>query len=315
MTSRPYKGPTTAPRYDGSEVFENLTPGTIAQNQTYPAFERRNWRILEGEWVNLSYFQKIASGRRCSCWGNNTSPSGKCRICYKTGIVGGWNKLGTKSWILDPTTADMKLTGIQLVPTEQEGPMVFELADEATYGEIVVTGDFEGCWGPLDLFESLHWAGDGEIHHYIKTPAQTAWIVLTEANLESLLSTPQRFDIKITMRRPNVNVPEPPLVSKLLIRIHRTSDDTTLVKANRPRGTHALALTELGTLEEWTTLRHWFDSTLSNITSDDWFWERQNDIRWKAVDVERFAPQNYLLSTDVTLRKVQDFEPISAFPI
>lgn len=316
MTTRDYKGPETAPRYDGSEVFDNLTPGTIAQLQTYPAFYRRNQQILNGEWVALSYFQRITSGRRCSCWGNNTSPSGKCRVCYKTGVVGGYQKYGTKQWILDGTTPNLILNNVQLSPTTQEGPLIFELADNALTGDIVVTGSFDGCWGPLDVFDPLWWNGDGEIGAFIKTPAQTAWIPLSEASLENLFSTPQRFDIKLTLKRPNINVTEPPLVSKLVMRIQRTDTDHTLVKANRPRGTHTLALSELGVLEEWTSERWWLDSSeVANLTSEDWFYDRNNDVKWKVVDTDKFAPQNYLLSWDATVTKVQDFEPISAFPV
>lgn len=312
VSSKSYKGPQTVPRYDGSEVFENLTPGTIAMLQTYPAMKRRFQKILDGEWVATSYFQPLASGRQCSCWGTNSSPSGACRVCYKTGIVGGYSKYGTDAWVLDATHPELKMSNLKLL-TAKEGPVLFGLDDQATKGELIVTGWFSGS-GSIDVLESLLWEETGRISISIRTPAATTWLEARTATVDSLLATPQRFDIRVTFDRPSLSAATP-LFAKLLIRRHLNDTDSTEVKANRPRGTHAMALTDIGVLDEWTSERWWLDATLQNLTSNDWFYDRANAVRWKIVDTEKFAPQNYLLSWDATVRKVQDFEPIIFFPV
>jgi len=316
VSTKPYKGVKTPRRFDGAEPLRDLTPGAIANEQTFPAIRHRNEISLMGEWVSCSYFQKVASGRRCSCWGANSAPAENCKVCYQTGIVGGWNKVGTAQWVLDPTLPNVQLLNIKPYVL-QDGPTVWGLADGALTGSIEVTGSFEGAWGAWDAWDGLHWAGNGTVAHHIKTPASTAWLPLTTTNLVNLFSTPQLFTVRVTLTRPSTGLQyaEEPIFSKLALRVHRTEVDSTEVRCNRPRGTHALALTEMGLLDEWTSERSWWDSTLPSLGSEDWFYDRGRAVRWKVVDVDMLAPNNYLLSWDVTARKVQAFEPMANFPL
>jgi len=320
LPAKSYKGPKPDRRVDGSEVFDNLSPRTIAELQTYPGMQERNKRAVDAEHVALQFYQQLRAGRRCSCWGNNENASGSCRVCYGVGIVGGYQKFGTRQWVFDATIPGMSLSNIDILTTAQEGPALFGLAEGATSGEILVKGDFRGNWGtgykstcppgegPVDLIDSEFWEdNDGQITFWIKTPAETVWQPLSKSNMNGLLTQPQRFDVRITMERPGVEA-QTPLLQHLMIRVFRTSKGATQLKANRPRGTHALALSELGVLDEWTSERWWFESSVPPITDLDWFLDIARNVRWKAVDTDHMQPQNRSLSWDVAVRKVQDFE-------
>lgn len=318
MSSKVYRGPRPPRRYDGSEVFDNLSPRTIAELQTYPGMVQRHIRAVDVEHVQVQFYQQLRAGRRCSCWGSNTHASGSCEVCYGIGIVGGYAKYGCAQWVLDATAPHMTLSNIDVLLTKQEGPHVFGLTEGATSGEILIPGDLQGNWGqpglcppeegPVDVIDSHHWEeDDGKISFFIRTPAQTTWQRLDKEHLNNLLIYPQRFDVRITFDRPSVNAPSP-LLQHLMIRVFRTDVAATRLKANRPRGTHAQSLAELGVLDEWTSERWWFESQVPNLTDLDWFLDVARDIRWKAVDTDKMAPQNVTLSWDVTVRKVQSFE-------
>ena len=326
MAARDYKGPQSQRRVDGSEVFDNLSPRTIAEEQTYPAWVERNKRALDGEFLEAYFYQQVRSGRRCSCWGKDNDPSGSCEVCYGTGIVGGYLKYGTAQWVLDVTAPDVVMNNVRLYTTKGDGPSVFGLVEDATHGEIQATGSFQGHWGPrgtsscpeqrgrIDTILKNGWPGnDGSFFISVRVPSG-AWKPLTDDVLNTLFTTPQRFEIKVELQRPSVNA-EVPLFQHLFMRIFRLTEEDTVVKANRPRGTRALTLSELGVLDEWTSERWWFDGTIPNITDLDWFYDIGQQVRWKAVDTDAFRPQNHLLGWDVTVRKVQTFERMSRYPL
>ncbi len=318
MGAKAYKGPWPQREYDGSEVFDNLSPRTIATLQTYPGMIQRNIRAVDAEHVTLQFYQQLRAGRRCTCWGSNTNASGSCEVCYGTGIVGGFSKYGCAQWVLDATAPNLTLNNIDILMTKNEGPHIFGLSEGAVSGEIIVKGDLQGNWGkpgscpreegPVDLIDSHFWQDDdGQISFFIRSPQFTAWRPLNKEHMNDLLQYPQRFDVRITMQRPSVGA-QTPLLQHLMIRVFRTNVAATRLKANRPRGTHAQSLAELGVLDEWTSERWWFESRVPNLTDLDWFLDINRNIRWKAVDTDKMAPQNVTLSWDVTVRKVQDFE-------
>lgn len=49
------------------------------------------------------YYKRKNNGRRCSCYGDELSPDSDCSVCYGTGFVGGYDKYGTFTEIIDFT--------------------------------------------------------------------------------------------------------------------------------------------------------------------------------------------------------------------
>jgi hypothetical protein len=297
-----------------------LSVGEIAASHTYPAVRRRNDQSLNSNWIETNYYQRVTAGRRCSCWGPNTSPSGSCRICWGTGVVGGWTKYGTAHWVLDTTTQNTMLTNITpSFDPDASGPSYFVLDDTAVTGVIETRGSWGGAYGPLDVIDALHWETTGSIKYLIRLYGSSSWKSLTEDNVNDLFSQPAVFDVRVEVSRPTT-LSDSPIVGRLLLRILRTPDAETVVRANKPKNTHAMALSELGVIDEWASERWWLNHTLQNITSEDWFYDLGRQYRWKIVDVEKLAPTvdshtEYLISWDASVRKVQEDEPIAEFPL
>jgi len=313
MSTKQYKGPQTISRIDGSWPINNW-PNQIAHTQTYPAVRQRNKLSLCGNPIYLYFYQKLTSGRRCSCWASNASPSANCYNCFSTGIVGGYNKFGTSQAIIDTTHPNLVTVGL-IKDVAEEGPEVWTLDDNNLRGIIQTKIWFDGNWGPLDYFNVRQWIPDGgAVGWYFKPLNGPTWISLNIINLTRYLDRPQILEIKSEISRPGLKA-QSPVVVNAYIRVKRTPQSDTVIKADRPKVTKSFALEENGVLDEWTTANFWLDETLANITSYDWFYDVNEKIRWKVVDVNPLAPDGYLLCWDCQTRRVHNFESLYNFPI
>lgn len=54
--------------------------------------------------------------------------------------------------------------------------------------------------------------------------------------------------------------------------------------------------------------------TVPVYTSEDWFFNHQDGFKWKVVSIDPLKPRNYILSTDMSVMKVQPFDPLHSFP-
>lgn len=313
MGIKSYRGPRNLTRIDGSEPI-NSWVRQIATRQTYPAIRRRNVLSLDADPVNLYFYQKLLSGRRCTCWGKDANPHVHCANCFGQGIVGGYNKFGTSQVVVDTSLPEVRVVGL-VRETELEGPEVWVLEDEALTGYLEARIHFQGNWGPLDHLSTLHYTPDGSVVRWtIRALGQSQYVPLNRQNLEELFTRPQLLEVRMECERPGLEAHSPVIVNAHL-RIKRTPETEIIVKANRPKITHAYALAELGVLDEYTTAVHWLDHTISQVTSNDWFYNTDEEIRWRVVDVSDLAPQNYLLSREATCRRVLKSEPIAKYPV
>lgn len=313
MASKSYRGPLNLARIDGSRPI-NGYPRLIAERQTYPAVRQRNQLSLDADPVFLNFYQKLESGRRCTCWAKDASPHSECQNCFGTGFVGGYNKYGTYQTVVDAGLPEITAVGL-IKESNQEGPEMWVLDDDRLSGYLEARLNFQGNWGPVDHLDLLHYIPDGgSVRWKIRAYGQQAYVDLTRENLDTLFLRPQLLELRVEVDRAGLHV-DSPVVTNAHIRIKRTPTTDTTVRADRPRITRAFALAELGALDEWTTAQHWLDHTLSRITSHDWFYNVNEKIRWKVVDAQDLAPQQYLLSWDCTCRRVQEFEPIARYPV
>jgi hypothetical protein len=328
VPSRAYKGPKGGNRIDGSE---SIGPWVrrIAELQTYPALRRRNAISLDADPVELHFYSELVRGRECSCIGRSENPSSACPTCFGVGIVGGYNKYGTTQVVVDPTLPNSASSGIKIA-VPPEGPEAWVLEDNALFGVLEATIHFEGHCGPVDHLGLLGYEGGegGSVGWSIRplgrnefccnelSPIEVSgnWLPLTAQTLQELTTKPQLLRVRLQLSRTGTAAKSPVGV-RALLRIKREPSSETVIRANRPQITRAIALAELGQLDEWTTANYWTDHKLPLITSRDWLYDLDSRERWKIVDAKDLAPQNYLLSWDLTCRRVQDFEPIYRYPI
>jgi hypothetical protein len=75
----------------------------VIKEQLAPRIAQKSSNAVLSDRRAFFYYKRKKNGRRCSCFGNETSPDSDCLVCYGTGFVGGYDKYGTHSEIIDYT--------------------------------------------------------------------------------------------------------------------------------------------------------------------------------------------------------------------
>lgn len=76
------------------EVIRDQLADRIAQKSSNAGMSDRR---------EFFYYKRKTNGRRCSCYGDELSADSDCGVCYGTGFVGGYDKYGTFTEIIDFT--------------------------------------------------------------------------------------------------------------------------------------------------------------------------------------------------------------------
>lgn len=84
MSGRSYRNKEPTRRFDGSDVFRqpHFWLSDLHATQTYPAIEERAKTSHTVEWCDVWFYQRIASGRRCSCHALGATPYMACPVCF-----------------------------------------------------------------------------------------------------------------------------------------------------------------------------------------------------------------------------------------
>jgi len=85
----------------------------VIKEQLAPRIAQKSANAVLSDRRAFFYYKRKKNGRRCSCFGNETSPDSDCLVCYGTGFVGGYDKYGTHSEIIDYTRSYVFASGIE----------------------------------------------------------------------------------------------------------------------------------------------------------------------------------------------------------
>lgn len=283
-----------------------------AREDLLPIIAQKTRNALNVTPIYIEYFQRVKTGRRCSCFTIETDPAGLCPACWGTGIIGGYNKRGTKTEIFDVTYQNVVTSNVQPDYGINTRPIFWSLLDTAIYGTIEYSLQIIKNTGILDLFEVRDYQPQGtEIYYFVRSDAETTYVPLTRASLEARLNS-NFIHFFITFKRatPSTAIPKLQLIrfSYRLLRL-------TGLRADIPRVTESLTLEELGIYESFTNQQFVLDNTLKNCTTEDFIVNLLDNTRWKIVEVQSNAPMNMILSWDLVCRKVQDFEHYAKVPV
>lgn len=75
----------------------------VVKDQLAPRIAQKSANAVLSDRRAFFYYKRKTNGRRCSCFGEETSPDSDCSVCYGTGFVGGYDKYGTHTEIVDFT--------------------------------------------------------------------------------------------------------------------------------------------------------------------------------------------------------------------
>jgi hypothetical protein len=298
---------------DGSEVLKDVAH-EIAVDQLIPRIARRNQIAVETIQTRMHLYHRLLPGqdRRCSCFDVEISPSSLCRVCYGTGVVGGYTKYGTNLAVLDVTHPSVRTVGIIPDYTRRSRPRHFVLQEGATRGYLVTRIPLQTTTGVLDMLYVQHDAPPGtQLDARIQAPSDPTPVVFTRDALAARLFNPW-VEVRINMERSTVATPSPRF-GALYFRYERFEDKVLLV--NVPRRERKSMLTDTGLTDEWNPQSFWTDNKAKYIGEQDLLFDLDTDRRWKITQVSANAPQEKLLSWDLQARLLRNYESETKFPI
>ncbi len=85
----------------------------VIKEQLAPRIAQKSANAVLSDRRAFFYYKRKNNGRRCSCFGQETSPDSDCSVCYGTGYVGGYDKYGTHTEIVDYTKPYVFTSGVQ----------------------------------------------------------------------------------------------------------------------------------------------------------------------------------------------------------
>lgn len=290
---------------DGHEIFGD-NPRTIAK-KLVEQIKIKNKVAINVDRRRFYYFQRKrpSGGRRCSCWGIETSPDGFCQVCYATGVVGGYDKYGCITEIVDVTHENISLVNVLPDYNLHTRPVMWSLLPTAVKGYLEVEVPIQKNNGVLDaLVIARQLKPGGRVDALIKSSGDADFVPLTKSALETRLGVTSIL-LKVELSR---STPEDhrPILSHIMLRYRIKKDIEVL--ADIPREEEAWSLAELGTLASYSTIQLFVSHDLTNLSTEDFFHEIRTGRRFKPISVNPNRPFETLTSWDLSCRIVQQFD-------
>lgn len=260
------------------------------------------------------YFRRKSFGRVCSCaLGENSSPSKNCPICYGVGFVGGYEKYGTWTEVLDYTFGDLEMVNVEPAYETNTTPVLLRLADGARKG--LVRGTFKlrrnsGYCDAFQIVDSIN--SDNSVSVLVRESGTTSWIEANVHNMTTLMHA-DSLDFEVTLKRRGVGSATP-YFSHLTLRYGLLPAADIIIPVDIPRNTEGISLLDYGWDEQFGSLQVAVDNRLHTIASRDVFYVIEKN-RWLEVnEVQPFHAVGTDISADITCRFVQPYEAVNQVP-
>jgi len=284
-----------------------------ARNETLrlfiPLMQRMSKNSVSFDRRMLYFYQKLTSGRRCSCFLAHDAPDGGCQICFKTGFVGGYDKFGCKSEYLDASST-LELNGCRIEYNNR--PHTIELVDGSVEGTIF--GEFEVLQnvGVLDTWQLSSYQPSGSlVKAFIKADSDLDYVEVVDSDtLESRLNS-SVLKFKIELSRANTELRSPKF-SHFFTRYNLRTD--LQIPSDWPKISETISLSDYGIYDAWQSYQINLDHKVKKIGPEDFFVYSYKNTRWKVTDETPQDPMESLIGHEVTVRLIQDFEPYFKVP-
>jgi len=310
MPVKGYRPPDVDRVTTDTDVLDDLVQRHVRED-LLPMIAQKSRNALNCTPVYIEYFQRLHTGRRCSCFTVETDAGGQCPACFGTGIVGGYTKRGTKTEVFDVTYQNVVAANIQADYSNSTRPVYWTLVDTAVYGTLEFSVQVNKNCGLLDVYEIRDYQPTGTlIQYFVRSDEEINFVAMTRAALEQRLTT-SFLHFKIVIKRKN---PASPLPKLQLFRFSYRLLRLSCLRADIPRVTESKTFEELGLYQSWTNQSYFLDNTLKNCSTDDFLINLQDNTRWRVNEVKGNAPLNITLSWDLTCRLVLDTEPYAMVP-
>jgi len=279
MSIRFFRPPEKNVVFDQADLSEK---GSIYQQRSIqdllPQIALRNNSAVNTQPEKFFFYQRLHVGRRCSCWEMETSPEGFCSTCFGIGIVGGFDKYGFKTEVIDVTRPGIRSVNIVPNPSIQSRPVRFSLAKQAVNGYLEVDIPLTSNQGVLDTLKADYSVrADLQVLLFVKAKGEASFTPLTNESLTARLgaNTPNTLTFRVEMSRQTPTSARPELAH---ITFRYQTLPNPIVVADVPKTAESITMAELGFFESFSTRNQWMDNTLGVISTEDFF-EQQDTQR------------------------------------
>lgn len=291
------------------------TSPLIAQQELVPKIVEMQKQSLVDK-IPISFFSQMGFGRPCSClnFRYKIPDRGKCTICYGVGYVGGFNKIGTRLEILDPTRAGLTLTNVE-IDTEVI-PNQFKLSSSALSGDVVGTIDIPTNIG----VDAVVLYKEDDVTSFVKRTMQPTYTALTQAALDSIGQSQLKLDFKVHLSRSDLADPSPTFTHLYL----RWKISEPEIFVDMPHKTVSVSMREFGLPDLLQSTSVYLPATISRVTSSDFFiikssldidmYRDEGNRRYKITELTANRALGIITSWDLTARLIQAFETLSQVP-
>ncbi len=288
-------------------------PHQIAQEQLIPQIVKRSRNAVKVNRQDFTFFQRKQAGRRCSCMAIEQSPDGGCGVCFGTSIVGGYDKYGCETEIIDVSRPGLRLHNIDPDYASRTRPVLFKLIDGAVKGFIEV--DIE-VRSNVRLIDSLliKDATSDRRNAGVRLEVSTAGRPFEPATANSL-SVALAFTamkLRVVMTR-SLATTDSPLLSHIMFRYRKL--DKPIIIADVPRRRKSIVLEEFGISDRYEVINMFLADEPRSVATEDFFCLLTEGTRWKVIDESENKPGNILTSHDISARLVNTWEPIAQVPL
>ena len=316
----------TQPRWPnptGSRSFGDATDiagdawHILAKEQLVPQIASRTRNAIAVDRREIFYYQRLRSGRRCSCWSViETSPHSMCPICFATGFAGGYLKWGTDTYLFDPSR---QWVGINTKLSTSMGiPPWFVLEDGALWGYVEWDQQpTSSLYYGLDSFLCEYRFGGGRLELLFKREGYDAdFIPFSESALKQrVLLQSGKFRFRAVMRRQRADDTSPAFL-QFWFRLMTDSVEPPVIYVDVPRKNESNVLAEYGALEMFNQIQFAFPADkIQRINLEDLMIKLEDMTRWKIIEQSPNDPLNILTSFDVQARKVFMDEAMMSVPM
>jgi hypothetical protein len=259
--------------------------------------------------VELYFFAKRQTGRRCSCWEVFTAPRMTCRACFGTGLVGGFEKFGFREEVVDVTRAGTVAVNVSPGYDRQTAPTRFSLAKSAVAGYFEATVALAPNLGILDAFQADYSTTPGTlVKLFVRSPSDVAWVELVGEGATALVQarlgeTSLRFRAELSRSTPSSPIPE---FETLYLRYQ--TDPHPVINADVERTPTKLTASELGAFLAFEERKTFIDGRLKRVTTEDFFEQLDTKQRWKVIRVDVGRALGHTFEHALNSRIVHDFK-------
>ena len=268
----------------------------IIRDQLAPRIQTKSANAVLSDRREFYFYRRKRNGRRCSCYSTETSPDNQCPICIGTGLVGGFEKHGTITEILDYTTPNLVMVNVDPNFDEDTRPTYLKLKENAQKGYVEGVLPIKNNIGKIENFMLYQPIFNRGTKIIATCPLGHSREIKERADLEPFLA----FD-HVRIRIEFTRIDNRPIMSHFLLRYQ--IKDELIIWGDLPRSEEEFTGIQTGAYEAYHAIAIFFPyRPVLKFRNEDVLYRCLDGRMFKIVLVNENIVANVLTSTDVTAR-------------